>query len=308
MKKTLSILALSAVLLSACGGSSVVATVGDREILESDVESLVASEAVEGGVIPADAFADELLNVIVEIAVVQAAENEFGLAFTDVEVDGKVAEFQTQIEDSGQTVEEFLDFQGRTQDWLRRVALQQLVYDAVADELLSAEGAITDEDLQNQYDTQIYDLTDACVSHILVATEEDATTVEERLAGGEAFADVATEVSTDPGSAENGGELGCGPLSQWVPEFAQGALDAEIDQPTAPIQSQFGYHVILVTERTTTSFEEVEEDLRTQLEAFRRNSVMEDWLLETLGEADVSIVEEYGSWATNPFPQVLPPS
>lgn len=302
MKKSLSTIALSALVLSACGGANLVATVDGTEIVESDVEALLYSD----GVIPTDRFASELLNTIIEVVVIDAAQSQYGISFSDEEIETQRADFQNQIEGSGQTYEDFLDTQGRTDDWLRRVAHQQLVADAVEEALFAEEGTITDADLQDQYETQLYALTDACVSHILVATEEEAIDAKERIDGGEDFAAVATEVSTD-GSAEGGGELGCTALDRYVAEFAQGALDAVIGQTTLPVKSQFGYHLILVTERTTQPFEEVADQMRDQVETLRRGTLLQDWLLAALADADISVVEKYGTWTSSPVPQVIPP-
>ncbi|WP_420452817.1 peptidylprolyl isomerase [Ilumatobacter sp.] len=90
----------------------------------------------------------------------------------------------------------------------------------------------------------------ACVSHILVDDEAEAEEVTASLADGADFAELAAERSADPGSAENGGELGCFDVdtlqATFVPEFAEGVLDAEIGEPTEPVRSEFGYHVILL--------------------------------------------------------------
>lgn len=70
-----------------------------------------------------------------------------------------------------------------------------------------------------------------------------------RLAAGDEFADLATEYSTDSGGG-SGGALPCSITSdfesQYIPEFVEAALDAEMGEPVGPVESQFGYHVILV--------------------------------------------------------------
>jgi parvulin-like peptidyl-prolyl isomerase len=316
VKKPLVILALAAAVLSACGGDAVVATVGDTEILESNVASLLQ----DAGAIPNDQFAQELLDAIVEMVVIDAAQTEFGLSFSDEQVEARRTQIQSEIETAtGLEYQEFLDggylqgqtppegwVVGRTDDWLRRIARQQLVAEEVEAALVASADPITADELQDEYDKQLYALTNACVSHILVPTEEEANAVKQRLDDGEDFATVAAEEGTD-GTAESGGDLGCTTLDRYVPEFAQGVIDANLNEPTAPVQSQFGYHIVLVRERTTTPFEEVEADLRAQVEAVRSSTLLQDWLLGVLGDAEVSIGEQYGTWTVNPFPQVLPP-
>lgn len=298
-------------MLAACGGgSAVVATVNGTEITSDDVEALYAEDL---GAVPAELFAENLRNTIVEFIVLAEAENQFGITITPEEIEAQVAEIRTQIEaqieSQGQelTYEEFLAQEGFTEERIYRIAHQQLVADAVEQALLEAEGPISDEELSDRYDAALMDLTEACVSHILVETEEEALEAKARIEAGESFADVAMDVGTD-GTAANGGELGCSPLSNYVPEFAVGAYEAPLNETSEPVRSQFGYHLILVTERTTTPLEEAEANLRATAELERAGRLVQDWLLEVVGAAEVTIDEEYGTWVTDPFPTVQPPS
>ena len=305
-KMTLRTAALALVLAACGGGGAVVATVNGAEVTTSDVEALYA-EGV--GAVPAEQFADNLLNAIVEFLVIDTAESEFGISFTGEEIEVRRAELEEQIlsDSGGLSYEEFLDQNGFTNDRILRIAHQQLVADAVEIALVAEASPVTDEELQARYDASLFDLTEACVSHILVATEEEALAAKDRIDAGESFAEVAMDVGTD-GTAEAGGELGCTPLSQYVPEFALGAYEVPLDQTSSPVESQFGFHLILVTERTTTPFEDVEDDLRRSFEAERAGGLVQDWLLEVVTAADVAIDEQYGTWVTDPFPDVLPPA
>jgi hypothetical protein len=89
-----------------------------------------------------------------------------------------------------------------------------------------------------------------CAAHILVATEDEAEQVLAELDAGAEFGELAAERSIDPGSAANGGVLPCDTTASFaqniVPEFVEAAFDATIGEPTGPVASQFGYHVILV--------------------------------------------------------------
>ena len=304
MKKML--LAALALVLGACSGSgAVVATVNGNEITVSDVEALYSQSP---GAIPTQLFAENLRNTIVEVLVIDQAASQFGIEFTSEEIEARRAELELSVlaQSGGLSYEEFLEENGLTDARILRIAHQQLVAEAVEDALIAGEGAITDEALRARYDAALFDLTEACVSHILVATEEEALDAKERIDGGETFADVAAEVGTD-GTAASGGELGCGPLSRYVPEFALGALEVPVNETSGPVRSEFGYHLILVTERTTSPFEDVEEDLRLSYAAERGGTLVQDWLLEKVGEAEVTVDPKYGTWVTDPFPTVLPP-
>lgn len=80
--------------------------------------------------------------------------------------------------------------------------------------------------------------------HILVATPEEAQQVLDRLDDGESFAALASELSTDPGSKDSGGDLGWFAQGVMLPEFETAAYALEIGDVSQPVQTQFGYHVI----------------------------------------------------------------
>lgn len=84
--------------------------------------------------------------------------------------------------------------------------------------------------------------------HILVEDEATAEEVVEKLEAGEDFAELASEYSQDPGSAESGGEYGWVARGNFVPEYEEAAFNAELNEPVI-VESQFGYHVIVVEDR-----------------------------------------------------------
>ncbi len=118
--------------------------------------------------------------------------------------------------------------------------------------------------------------------HILVGTEEEARTVIERIAGGAAFEDVAKDVSTD-GTALRGGDLGYFVRGAMVAEFSEAAFKLKAGEMTeAPVQTQFGWHVIRVDDRRLAAPPTFEKD-RVQLSnEMARQAVTE--LTESLRE------------------------
>lgn len=132
----------------------------------------------------------------------------------------------------------------------------------------------------------------------------------ERLDSGEDFGELATELSADTGSAANNGILPCGSPQTYVEPFRDAVMVAEIGEIVPdPVESQFGYHVILVTDRQIPT----EGDLPTDeqlADGVRDQAVvaaLEEWFLDAVAEADVVVEEEFGTWQANP-PTVVPPS
>ena len=85
-------------------------------------------------------------------------------------------------------------------------------------------------------------------SHLLVKTEEEALKIKEEINNGKEFAKAAKEVSLCP-SGENGGDLGYFTRGQMVKEFEDAAFSMEVGQVSNPIKTQFGYHLIYLTDK-----------------------------------------------------------
>ncbi len=98
----------------------------------------------------------------------------------------------------------------------------------------------------------------------LAALKQKIEAIRERITKGEDFATVATEVSEDPGSKNQGGDLGFFTHEQMVPEFAKAAFALSIGAVSEPVETSFGYHLIRVEEKIPASvqlFEEVQNEL-----------------------------------------------
>lgn len=101
----------------------------------------------------------------------------------------------------------------------------------------------------------------ARASHILInqfggdeQNLEEANKVYNRLIAGADFEEVAKELSQDPGSAQNGGDLGYFGKGMMVPEFESAVFSAKVGEVQKPVKTSFGYHIILVTDRTSRKF------------------------------------------------------
>lgn len=119
------------------------------------------------------------------------------------------------------------------------------------------------------------------------------TELRERIKAGEDFALLSKEFSEDPGSALNGGELGWSTPGMFVPEFEQTMGSIEIDEVSAPFLSQFGWHILQVTERRNQDFSENITRNRAQnlLRQRKYEEELQVWLQEIRDEAFVEIKE-----------------
>ena len=118
--------------------------------------------------------------------------------------------------------------------------------------------------------------------HILVADEETALEVIERLKDGEDFGALAVELSEDTGSGANGGDLGWFGKGQMVPEFEEAAFDLDEGEISEPVESQFGFHIIQTLGRTTLP-------LTSSAYEQARQTEFSDFIAKLREEADIVI-------------------
>ena len=117
--------------------------------------------------------------------------------------------------------------------------------------------------------------------------------LRKRSIAGEDFAILAKEFSEDPGSALSGGELGWSTPGMFVPEFEQTMSTIAINDISEPFASQFGWHILQVTERRQQDFSS--EILRNKAQSMLRQRKYEEelqvWLQEIRDEAFIEIKE-----------------
>jgi peptidyl-prolyl cis-trans isomerase C len=131
-------------------------------------------------------------------------------------------------------------------------------------------GAVTDEAIQAAYDARVQSLSatplvEYNASHILVATEAEATDLRAQLDGGADFAELAAAHSTD-GSAAGGGSLGWFGPGMMVKPFEDAVVAMKPGEIAGPIQTQFGWHLIKLDETRNASVPALDE-VRDELAA-----------------------------------------
>jgi peptidyl-prolyl cis-trans isomerase C len=218
---------------------AVVARVNGVDIRESDIA--FAEEEIGGNMpqIPPAQKRDYLINYLADVIVLsQAAEK--------------------------QKLDERADVKHRLAFDHNRLLMEALLQDA-------GKAALTDEAEHKVYDEaikQVKSEEEVRARHILLANEDDAKAVLAQLKGGADFAALAKEKSKDPGSAENGGDLGYFTKEQMVPEFAEVAFKLDKGQLSDPVKTQFGWHIIKVEDKRikpTPTFEQVKPQIENYI-------------------------------------------
>ena len=167
----------------------------------------------------------------------------------------------------------------------------------------------SEENLRKYYEAHKAEFSQNCVAHILVRAKAEADAVLARLKGGEDFAAVAKQVSVDKGSGAKGGDLDCNPKGAFVPEFDQAASELPVGQLSDPVQTQFGFHIILVKDRKDVTFEDAREQIQALLSAETQNAIRQ-FIRQAMTSARVTVDKRYGTFeppATGQVPVVVPP-
>ena len=127
---------------------------------------------------------------------------------------------------------------------------------------------VTEEEVRGRYDLEVANtppVNEIKARHILLKTKDEAMAVIGELDGGAEFVALAKRKSTGP-SGPNGGDLGYFGPGQMVPPFEDVAFKLQVGSfSKEPVETQFGWHVILVEDRRTRqppAYEEVREQMR----------------------------------------------
>jgi peptidyl-prolyl cis-trans isomerase C len=161
-----------------------------------------------------------------------------------------------------------------------------------AAEQIAAEG-LTDAAIQAAYDEGYATQepgTEYNAAHILVATEAEAQAIVTELADGADFAAIARERSQDPGSGQNGGDLGWFGEGMMVAPFEAAVVALEPGAVSAPVETDFGWHVIRLNETRPLPIPTL-EDVREEIVARLEQELVEAAIAELEETANITRVE-----------------
>ena len=291
---------------------SVVAVVDGEEIFAGPVEEILQSrlEAYKkqtGKIIP---FGEEskarrmLIEQLINETVMGKAVENSGIDISDAAIEAKIAELTGKL-DGEKGLQKFLEQSNYTLEAFKK----DIKTDMIAQKLMAVdmgETVITVADAEkfyNENDAEFESPEAVDVSHILLRVSPEALPeekekiknqilkIKKEIAGGLAFQDAAKKYSDCP-SAENNGYIGPIPKNQeGVSEpFAAAAFAATISNLTDVVESEFGYHLILVNDKIPehkASFNEVKDNIIDYLEKADKIKKAEEWTQKLRAKAKV---------------------
>ncbi|MFV9671749.1 MAG: peptidylprolyl isomerase [Acidimicrobiia bacterium] len=297
--RTLFLTAAAAVLVASCSGSSVVATVDDATVDDASVVAL-RTDTSDSTNHNAEEYRADLTNLIYLEAQKNSAYEDFGLTGLD-DPDAIAAKIANPTAEEAEIFTSVASTPGRTEATVAAVSEQFIIRDEVTAVL--ADDA---EYLADVFENRQEMLVEVCVRHILTMTPEEALAAKVRIEAGEDFAAVADEISLDTFSP--GGQLPCpAPAGGYVPEFSTTAAIAPIGELTDPVPSEFGWHIMIVDERTGP---ESLDALLADPIAYLHSSLVGDlwvvWVNDAIRSANIEVSSQVGTWTHNSH-GILPP-
>ena len=294
---------LAVLLLSGCGPGSVrpgaAALVGEQRITVDTLQQVVERgledpQAQQSLGQDRSEFQRQVLSRLVNREVLRAAADREGVTVSDGDVDAQLQDFAAQA--GG---EEALEAQAAQngispedlQPFLRDVVLEQ----ALGDRLTEDED-VPQEQLEGLYQQNIAQYDRVRSRHILVEDEAQARSILAQVREDPSqFAALAAEFSTDTSNKDQGGDLGAQGKGQFVPEFEALLFSAEPGTYDV-VQTQFGWHVVNVQERETTSLAEATPELRRAALQEQRAQATGELLRDVAGDLGVTVNPRFGRW------------
>jgi len=293
---------LATVLSAAADDAPVAARVNGTPIPSAQVDKLAQRMAAAQGGAP-DASKQQALQALIDIEVITQQAKAEKIDTPSAEVDQRLGELKSHYPNP-EAFQQALAANNATEAELRndltRTALVQKVLDHHVTVTLAPDAA---EQFYKANQDKFQHQAEVRVSHILFAVpaeadgssaKQHATETLARIKKGEDFATLAKELSDDPGSKDKGGDLGFVPHDGVVKEFADAAFALKPGQVSDVVKTQFGYHIIKVTDTRPAGVATLAE-VKTELESFlqdqERDKQQQAYVEGLKKKAKIEIVE-----------------
>lgn len=224
-----------------------------------------------------------------------------GITVPQADIDAQIAKIKAQFP-SDEAFSKQLSQVGQTPEQLSETIRKMLQQQRWLEDQIAGKTEVSDEEAKKFYDENKKEFEQpetVKASHILFRVNKDdseevvnqklkaAQTAEARAKKGEDFTALAKELSEEPGAKESGGDLGFFPKDRMVPEFAEAAFSGKVGDVSDPVRTQFGWHVIKVTDKKpagTLPYDEVKAQLITYLKSKKQEDAAQE-LLKSLRDS-----------------------
>lgn len=225
-----------------------------------------------------DVAREKLLDMMIDEKVQLKKAEELGITATDEELNVEIENAKKYF-DTEDKFNEFLKGQNMDLEYFKQSVKKDLIINKLTDKL-TANVAVTDDEVKVYYDTHQNEFISVKASHILLETKEEAEKMLQRVKAGENFAELAKQNSKDPSAKENSGNLDYFRHGDMVEPFETAAFAMKPGEISDIVQTDFGFHIIKVEDRKLDKFEDVKEQLKGSMLSDKKNTEYQKLLEE----------------------------
>ncbi|MRN52431.1 foldase protein PrsA [Paenibacillus monticola] len=236
-----------------------------------------------------EAGGETTLQSLITTTLVDQEAKKANITVTDADVTAEIEDLKTQFGGEA-ALNSALEQSSMTIDDLKK----QMPLQVQIRKILEPQVKITDADIKTYYDTNkaTYNTEEEVrASHILVATKEEADAILKQLKDGADFAALAKEKSSDTGSKDNGGDLDFFKRSDMDPDFSDAAFKLKVGETSGAVKSQYGYHIIKVTDHKDAhnyTMEEKKADITKALISQKVSELSATWLQDLTTKSKIT--------------------
>lgn len=261
------------------GSGDTVATVGSEKITKDELYDYMVKQSGQ-----------QAIDTLISEKIIELEAEKNNVKVEAAEIDEEIATYE-EMYGGKEALENALASSGFDMDYLRGNIETNLMIKKILEPTIE----ITDAEISEYFTANkaSFDQQEQVnARHILVETVDVANEVLGKVNAGEAFEDLASEYSIDTSNKDNGGSLGFFGRGQMVPAFEEAAFTAEIGKVVGPVETDFGYHLIIVDEKkeaVEATLESKTEEVRDMLLDQKIQSQVTTWLDEKYQEYDINI-------------------
>lgn len=310
MKRLTLSLVTVALLTAGCGEllDPAAAAIGDEKItaeeVQAGVEAFQETEKYKQLAEQGDAeavtrqYEQGFLATLIRRAVLQPRAEELGVEVTEEDVTEQLEAIKSDFPNEA-AFKEALEEQALDEAQLEDLVRDRLLEDALRDKV-TADIEPSTEELTAFYEQNVDRYTFNEAQHILVKEPDLARLIaaelqrlpEKKIEAG--FAQLAKKHSLDEQNKDDAGNLGEQPGGTFVPEFEAALNQLEEGEISEPVQTEFGFHIIRLISKRTAPFEEVREEIATELAVPAKQEAFAEWLEDAYRDADIRINPRFG--------------
>jgi peptidyl-prolyl cis-trans isomerase C len=276
----------------------------EREVRRFEEQALSQGQMVDES--QREQLNRQALDTLIDIELLYQESQRRGFEITEERIEEQVDSLRTQFGD-GEGYAAALEQIGISDEELRSEFRRQLAIQEMIDTDITPATTVSEQESTEFYGNNpafFFSPEQVRASHILILVSPDAgeeekaearsrvAEIRERIAGGEDFSELAGQFSED-GSSANGGDLGFFQREQMVKPFADAAFSLEIGELSDVVTTQYGFHLIRVTDRREESvvpFEQVQSRIFQYLQREKVMVAIEELAAELRSQAEI---EEY---------------